>query len=95
MELFPGEELPEVIGVPCCSQFALSAEAVRARGVEDYVRMRKWLIETTLDSATSGRIFEYAWHSEYPCSIPLVICSFNSFSLLFILLIVDANLNSF
>lgn len=65
LELFPGEELPEVIGVPCCSQFALSAWAVRARGREEYVRMRKWLLESELDSATSGRIFEYAWHSKF------------------------------
>ncbi|KAJ5706673.1 hypothetical protein N7488_006474 [Penicillium malachiteum] len=63
MELFPGEEVPEVVGVPCCSQFALSREVVRARGKEEYERMRKWLIESPLDAGTSGRIFEYAWHS--------------------------------
>ncbi|KAJ6007379.1 Protein of unknown function DUF3431 [Penicillium herquei] len=62
MELFPGEEVPEVVGVPCCSQFALSREVVRARGKEEYERMRKWLIESTLDAGISGRIFEYAWH---------------------------------
>ncbi|KAJ5716639.1 hypothetical protein N7493_008550, partial [Penicillium malachiteum] len=62
MELFPGEEVPEVVGVPCCSQFALSREVVRARGKEEYERMRKWLIESPLDAGTSGRIFEYAWH---------------------------------
>ncbi|KAJ5272354.1 hypothetical protein N7478_007479 [Penicillium angulare] len=60
--LFPGEELPEVIGVPCCSQFAVSKEAVRRRSKGDYIRMQRWLLESPLDAATSGRILEYAWH---------------------------------
>lgn len=62
-ELFPDEEIPEVVGVPCCSQFAVSREAVRARPKEDYERYRQWLIDVELDNATSGRIFEYSWHS--------------------------------
>lgn len=65
MELFPDEELPELVGVPCCSQFAVSREAVRTRSKEDYIRYRQWLLDTDLDNATSGRIFEYAWHSMY------------------------------
>ncbi|KAJ6110841.1 Protein of unknown function DUF3431 [Penicillium sp. IBT 16267x] len=62
MALFPGEEVPEVVGVPCCSQFAVSREAIRARGKEQYVRMREWLLKSPLDAGTSGRIFEYLWH---------------------------------
>ncbi|KAJ5223300.1 hypothetical protein N7468_007842 [Penicillium chermesinum] len=62
LELFPDEELPEVVGVPCCSQFAVSREAVRARPKADYERCRQWLLDVDLDNATSGRIFEYAWH---------------------------------
>lgn len=63
LALFPGVDVPEVVGVPCCSQFAVSREAVNARGKEEYVHMRNWLLESPLDAATSGRIFEYAWHS--------------------------------
>lgn len=63
MELLPGFELPEVVGTPCCSQFALSREKVHERDREDYVRMRQWLIETPLDAGVSGRVLEYAWHS--------------------------------
>lgn len=63
MKLFPGEPLPNVVGIPCCSQFAVSKEAVHLRSKKDYIRMRKWLLESPLDAATSGRIFEYAWHS--------------------------------
>ena len=65
MALFPGEPVPEVIGVPCCSQFAVSREAIRARGKEEYIRMREWLLNSTLDASTSGRIFEYTWHSMF------------------------------
>jgi phage gp36-like protein len=64
MELFPSEELPEVIGTACCSQFAVSREKVRERGVEQYERARRFLMETSLGSEISGRIFEYAWHSK-------------------------------
>ncbi|KAJ5649226.1 uncharacterized protein N7484_002949 [Penicillium longicatenatum] len=62
MALFPGEPVPDIIGVPCCSQFAVSREAIRARGKEEYVRMRDWLLNSPLDASTSGRIFEYSWH---------------------------------
>lgn len=72
MALFPGEPVPEVIGVPCCSQFAVSREAIRARGKEEYVRMREWLLKSPLDAGTSGRIFEYLWHSMW-----ILICFIN------------------
>ncbi|KAJ6115472.1 Protein of unknown function DUF3431 [Penicillium sp. IBT 16267x] len=62
LALFPGTEVPEFVGVQCCSQFAVSREAVVARGKGDYERMRKWLLESPLDAGTSGRIFEYSWH---------------------------------
>lgn len=64
MELFPGEELPEVVGTPCCSQFAVSREKIHERGIEHYQRARQFLIDTKLASGISGRIFEYAWHSK-------------------------------
>lgn len=50
------------IGVPCCSQFAVSSTAVKQRGKDDYVAFRQWLLDTPLTSATSGSAFEYLWH---------------------------------
>jgi hypothetical protein len=63
MELFPGVEVPEVVGTPCCSQFALSKAKIRKRSLEQYIRLRRWLMETELEAGISGRILEYSWHS--------------------------------
>ena len=63
-ELFPELELPEVIGVPCCSQFAVRRETVQQRPSADYVRYRDWLLTTQLEDDLSGRVLEYSWHGE-------------------------------
>ena len=63
-ELMPGVEVPQEVGVSCCSQFAVSREAVYNRPREDYVRWRDWLLETPLADDLSGRVFEYMWHGE-------------------------------
>lgn len=65
LELFPGAEVPEVVGAPCCSQFAVSREKVHELEQEEYVRLRQWLIESDLESGVSGRILEYSWHSMF------------------------------
>lgn len=65
LELFPGAEVPEVVGAPCCSQFAVSREKVHELEQEEYVRLRQWLIETDLESGVSGRVLEYSWHSMF------------------------------
>ncbi|KAJ5688792.1 hypothetical protein N7462_003184 [Penicillium macrosclerotiorum] len=62
MELLPGTELPETIGIPCCSQFAVSREAVHAHDRDTYIHMQQWLLNTPLTSDVSGRVFEYVWH---------------------------------
>ncbi|KAJ5575549.1 hypothetical protein N7535_002475 [Penicillium sp. DV-2018c] len=62
MELFPRTEVPEVVGTPCCSQFALSKGKIWERRLEDYIRLRRWLMETELEAGISGRIMEYSWH---------------------------------
>ena len=58
----PGGKVPLKIAAPCCAQFAVSGEAVRRRGLELWVGLRKWLMETNLDSMSSGRVLEYTWH---------------------------------
>jgi hypothetical protein len=69
-ELMPGVQLPSLVGVACCSQFAVSRETIRSRPHEDYVRWRTWLLETELTDDLSGRVLEYMWHSKLsnlPC----------------------------
>lgn len=50
------------LAAPCCSQFAASRHAIRARSREWWMRLRQWLIDTPLDNRTSGRLLEYTWH---------------------------------
>lgn len=64
-ELFPGQDVPEKVGVPCCSQFALSKEIILKRPKDDYIRFREWLLNTDLNDALSGRVFEHSWHSMF------------------------------
>lgn len=64
-ELFPGQEAPSEVGVPCCSQFGVTRETVRLRPKEEYVWFREWLLNTDIEDAISGRVFEYAWHSRF------------------------------
>lgn len=67
-ELFrvPEEDVPEVVGVSCCSQFAVSRDAIRRRPREDYLEFLSWLVETPFDDGLSGRVLEYSWHSMSP-----------------------------
>lgn len=60
-ELFPGEELPRTIASQCCAQFAVTRNAIWRRPVEDYVRMRRWLVNTELEDDVSGRVLEKLW----------------------------------
>ena len=61
-QIFGNDDVPHVIGTPCCAQFAVSRDQVRRRSLEFYVGALKWLHDTALDDATSGRVFEYIWH---------------------------------
>ncbi|KAK4442491.1 hypothetical protein QBC34DRAFT_24371 [Podospora aff. communis PSN243] len=61
-ELMPGVSMPHVIGVACCSQFAISREAAHRWTKGDYIRWREWLLNTELDDELSGRVLEYMWH---------------------------------
>jgi hypothetical protein len=55
-------KVPEKIAAPCCAQFAVSREAILRKSLETWIALRKWLIETPLDSRSSGRVLEYTWH---------------------------------
>lgn len=46
----------------CCAQFAVSRDQIWRRPLEDYVKIRQWVIDTDRDDADSGRVMEYLWH---------------------------------
>lgn len=50
------------VWAPCCAQFAVSREQIYKRPLEDYIKIRRWIIETEENDAKSGRIMEYLWH---------------------------------
>ena len=62
--LFPGIDVPREVGVSCCAQFAATGEKIRERKKEEYVRYRKWLMDSELEDSISGRVLEYSWHSK-------------------------------
>jgi len=61
-KIFENNDVPEVVGVACCAQFAVSRQQILKRTKEQYLRMHQWLMDTELDDSTSGRVFEYLWH---------------------------------
>ncbi|KEY72453.1 hypothetical protein S7711_05128 [Stachybotrys chartarum IBT 7711] len=61
-QLFPGTPVPDTIGVPCCSQFAVRRDTIRQRPRLEYVRYRDWLRGSSLGDDLSGRVLEYSWH---------------------------------
>lgn len=54
--------VPTEVATPCCGQFAVARWQVLKREKSEYERYRKWLMETELEDAESGRVFEYMWH---------------------------------
>jgi hypothetical protein len=74
-ELLPELEVPSVVGVSCCSQFAVTRETIRRRPRSDYIRFQQWLISTALEDGLSGRVLEYMWHSESAFLLLHLLCS--------------------
>jgi len=62
MRIFNNTNVPEIVAVPCCAQFAVTREQILARPLSQYLAFHRWLLETELDDDTSGRVFEYLWH---------------------------------
>ncbi|TVY90394.1 hypothetical protein LAWI1_G004974 [Lachnellula willkommii] len=61
LELFPFDNIPDVLAQPCCAQFAISRETIRSQPLARYVSCRDWLMKTNLSDYISGRIWEYVW----------------------------------
>ncbi|KAK5797356.1 hypothetical protein VI817_003647 [Penicillium citrinum] len=73
MRIFNNTDVPEIVAVPCCAQFAVTREQILARPLSQYLAFHRWLLETELDDDTSGRVFEYLWHiifGQDPISCP-------------------------
>ncbi|KAF2200824.1 hypothetical protein GQ43DRAFT_481228 [Delitschia confertaspora ATCC 74209] len=61
-ELHPGAPIPSSLSGVCCAQFAVSKDRIRQIPLERFVHYREWLLNTPIEDAYSGRIFEYIWH---------------------------------
>ena len=61
-ELFNDTTVPEAIGVPCCSQFAVSRQQVMQRPLSDYQHFYRWVSEVELPDDTVANIMEFTWH---------------------------------
>lgn len=60
-QLFPLDQIPTVLAQPCCAQFAVSRDRIRATPKQRYVYLRDWIHRTDLSDYLSGRVFEYLW----------------------------------
>lgn len=54
-------QVPEILAGPCCSQFAVTREAIRTRERDVYARAMSWLIETDWSDYIVGRTWEHMW----------------------------------
>lgn len=61
MTLFPLDPIPTILAQPCCGQFAVSRDRIRALARDRYLVLRGWLLHTELSDYLSGRVFEYVW----------------------------------
>ena len=61
-EIFPDDPVPDVLAQPCCAQFAVSRERIRAIPKARFVFYRDWVLRTELSDYISGRVWEYLWH---------------------------------
>lgn len=59
--LFPDEPVPDALGAPCCGQFAVSAQRIRAIPKAHFQRYHDWALTTRESDYVSGRVFEYLW----------------------------------
>jgi hypothetical protein len=59
---FPDEPIPTQVAATCCSQFAVTASAIRRHPKQKYEQIRNWLIDTQMEDYMSGRVLEYMWH---------------------------------
>jgi hypothetical protein len=54
-------DIPEILATPCCSQIAVTREAIRKNPREQYLKHIGWLENTELNDGISGRTWEHMW----------------------------------
>lgn len=64
--MLPHDPVPSVVAAPCCGQFAVTGSRILRRSVEDYQRVRQWMLDSTQFDSLTGRVMEYLWHSRCP-----------------------------
>ncbi|KAI5927451.1 hypothetical protein F4810DRAFT_699190 [Camillea tinctor] len=60
-ENFATSDVPEILGGPCCSQFAVTREAVRRHPQSQYRQNMDWLVQTDWTDYIAGRVWEHMW----------------------------------
>ncbi|OTB15037.1 hypothetical protein K445DRAFT_12316 [Daldinia sp. EC12] len=60
-ENFATDDVPEILAGPCCSQFAVTRDAIRRHPRTQYQRNLAWLMQTDLSDFLSGRVWEHMW----------------------------------
>ena len=58
---FPNDPVPEILSAPCCSQFAVTKEAIHLLPRKQYQKSINWIMNTHLPDAHSGRVWEHFW----------------------------------
>ncbi|OJK01352.1 hypothetical protein ASPACDRAFT_77125 [Aspergillus aculeatus ATCC 16872] len=61
-QLFNNTDVPEVVAVACCSQFAVSRDQVLQRPLSDYMWFYEWVLTTPLSDKLAAGVMEYTWH---------------------------------
>ncbi|KAI1085175.1 hypothetical protein F5B20DRAFT_132461 [Whalleya microplaca] len=60
-ENFGTNQVPEILGGPCCSQFAVTRDAVRRHPRSQYKMSMDWLVQTDWTDYIAGRVWEHMW----------------------------------
>ncbi|TVY84874.1 hypothetical protein LSUE1_G000680 [Lachnellula suecica] len=58
---FPNETVPEILAQPCCSQFAVTREAILSVPREQYQHQINWLLRSAFSDELTGRMWEHMW----------------------------------
>lgn len=58
---FNDSMVPDEIGGPCCSQFAVSRETMLRQTKEQYKKSMDWIIESPWKNRITGRVWERMW----------------------------------
>lgn len=57
----PARSFPPFFAGTCCSQFAVSRDAIHRHPKSFYENIKRWVTDFEHDDAESGRVFEYTW----------------------------------